>query len=117
MTKYTLLLTFFVLLSYSCSEKNEVYIGRGNKVYGGTLTFISSEKLERFFPLSSYSLHEQRVLSNVYEPLFKVDQKNNLIPHLAKGSSISMDGKTINLFIRKGVKFHDNECFSGSSSE
>ncbi len=117
MTKHALLLIVFILLSYSCSEKNEVYIGKGNKVYGGTLTFTSSEKVERFFPLSSYSLHEQRVLSNVYEPLFKVDQKNNLIPHLAKGSSISMDGKTINLFIRKGVKFHDNECFSGSSSE
>jgi peptide/nickel transport system substrate-binding protein len=103
-TIFILTICFFL---NSCKEKLEDKIAKGGKKYGGEISFVETETVRSFFPLTSYGLHDQRLLSNLFEPLLKVDYKTQKItPNLAKNFSVSKDGKTIDLIIRKDVYFH-----------
>jgi peptide/nickel transport system substrate-binding protein len=108
---------FFVLLfAFSCGESLEEKTALGGKKYGGTFTFITRENTTTFFPLSTYSLENQRVLTPIFEPLLRVDiHSNKVIPNIAKRFNVSKDGKTIELIIRDDVyfqadKYNDDEA-------
>ena len=64
-------------------------VALGNKVYGGVFTYYSSEKQNCYFPLSSNSINEQRVLSQIFEPLLIIDAKNKIIGNLAENFTSS----------------------------
>ena len=101
-----LVIIVFSLL-FACGEKQEDKIAKGDKSYGGEISFVETEKSSSFFPLFSSGLHDQRLLSNLFEPLLKVDFKSNrIIPNLASKFSVKNNGKTIELIIRKDVFFH-----------
>lgn len=96
-----------VLLLSACSEKLEDKIAKGGRNYGGEISFVETEKASSFFPLFSYGLHDQRLLSNLFEPLLKVDSKTKqIVPNLASKFSVKNNGKTIELIIRNDVFFH-----------
>ena len=102
---------FFIVTSTvlfnSCSENLEHKIAKGGKKYGGEISFVETEISSSFFPLFSYGLHDHRLLSNLFEPLLKVDSKTKqIVPNLARKFSIKNNGKTIELIIRKDVFFH-----------
>ncbi|MCX6197332.1 MAG: ABC transporter substrate-binding protein [Flavobacteriia bacterium] len=92
-------------------------VALGNKVYGGVFTYFSSEKQNCYFPLSSNSINEQRVLSKIFEPLLIIDAKNKIIGNLAENFTVSQDYKTIQLKIRSAVYFHADPCFGGSTNK
>ncbi len=92
-------------------------VALGNKVYGGVFTYYSSEKQNCYFPLSSNSINEQRVLSQIFEPLLIIDAKNKIIGNLAENFTVSQDYKTIQLKIRSAVYFHADPCFGGSTNK
>ncbi len=92
-------------------------VALGNKVYGGVFTYYSSEKQNCYFPLSSNSINEQRVLSQIFEPLLIIDAKNKIIGNLAENFTVSQDYKTIQLKIRSAVYFHTDPCFGGSTNK
>ena len=92
-------------------------VALGNKVYGGVFTYYSSEKQNCYFPLSSNSINEQRVLSQIFEPLLIIDAKNKIIGNLAENFTVSQDYKTIQLKIRSAVYFHADPCFVGSTNK
>jgi oligopeptide transport system substrate-binding protein len=117
MNRFPFVFSLFTLLLFACSDQESQNLANGNKLYGGEISFMSAERVDKFFPLSAYSLHEQRVLACIYEPLFKVNQKNEIIPHLATRFHQSKDGKIVQLFIRKGVLFHENACFNNDTEE
>ncbi len=102
---------FFVLLfAFSCGESLEDKMALGGKKYGGTFSFIIRENTISFFPLRTYSLQNQRVLTPIFEPLLSVDYKTNkIVPNVAKRFKISKDGKTITLVIRQDVYFHPDK--------
>ena len=105
---------FFIVSSFflltACGESLEDKVALGGKKYGGTFSFIIRENTVSFFPLSTYSLQNQRVLTPIFEPLLKVDnQTNKIIPNVAKRFQISKDGKTITLVIREDVYFHPDK--------
>lgn len=102
---------FFIVSSFllltACGESLEDKVALGEKKYGGTFTFITRENTTTFFPLSTYSLENQRVLTPIFEPLLRVDiHSNKVIPNIAKRFHVSKDGKTIELIIRDDVYFH-----------
>lgn len=102
---------FFIVSSFlllaACGESLEDKVALGGKKYGGTFTFITRENTTTFFPLSTYSLENQRVLTPIFEPLLRVDiHSNKVIPNIAKRFNVSKDGKTIELIIRDDVYFH-----------
>ena len=97
--------------------RNFKKVALGNKIYGGVFTYYSSEKQICYFPLSSNSINEQRVLSQIFEPLLIIEAENKIIGNLAEKFTVSQDYKTIQLKIRSAVYFHADPCFGGSTKK
>ncbi|MBO0887448.1 MAG: hypothetical protein J2O38_08615, partial [Acidimicrobiales bacterium] len=54
--------------------------------------------------------------NSVFGSLFElVGRKGQLVPDLATGYQILDGGKTVNIFLRKGVKFSDGTPFNASA--
>lgn len=51
----------------------------------------------------------QEVLSQSYEGLMQLDEKENVIPNLAERVDISKDEKTYTFHLRKGIRFHNGD--------
>ena len=90
----------------------------GGKVYGGEFSFMSGEKIESLFPLSVSDVFSNRIMSQIFEPLLKIDIATMKVePSLAESFTVSKDATVFTLKIRKGVFFHDDECFGGKGRE
>lgn len=108
------------LLLFSCGggDNNEQKDAIGGKMYGGEFKFMSSEKVSNLFPVSTFDVYAQRLNSQIYEPLLKIDMESmNAVPALAESYTVSGDAKTFTFKIRKGVKFHEDECFADGTRE
>lgn len=103
----------FLFLLSSCKEKLEDKVAFGGKKYGGVFTYFTPEKTDVFFPLYSPTIYNQRVLSQIFEPLLNLDEKGNIVPNLAKKIKTSNDGRTITISLRNDVYFHKEKSFSG----
>ena len=97
--------------------RNFKKVALGNKIYGGVFTYYSSEKQNCYFPLSSNSINEQRILSQIFEPLLIIGTGDKIIGNLAENFTVSQDYKTIQLKIRSAVYFHADPCFGGSTKK
>ncbi len=87
---------------------------KGGKVYGGVFKLNETEYIKSLYPLSIIDVYSLRTATQIYEGLLKFKQDDlSLMPALAESYSVD-ETKTIYTFVlRKGVLFHDNECFSG----
>lgn len=118
--KLVLLLSGVALILSSCggSEENTQKAAVGGKMYGGEFKFMSSEIVDNLFPISSVDIYSQRLNSQIYEPLLRIDMASmQVAPAIAESYTVSNDAKTFTFKIRKGVKFHDDECFGGEGRE
>ncbi len=61
------------------------------------------------------SVYNQAFLTPVYESLLTRDASGELIPGLATEWKLSEDGKTFDLTLRPGVKFHDGESLTAEA--
>lgn len=116
---YTLFLSITVLIG-SCwsSNSSEKQIAKGNKVYGGEFRFMSIEKIKALFPLYSMDLYSQRLNTQIYESLFKEGKEGNKVePHLVENYEVSKDGMQYTFNLRKGVFFHEDDCFEDKTRE
>ncbi|UIO43947.1 ABC transporter substrate-binding protein [Brevibacillus brevis] len=50
-----------------------------------------------------------RVYALIYDSLTKLDENMNIVPNLAEKWEIAPDGKTVTMFLQKGVKFHNGK--------
>ncbi len=114
-------ITFFflaIILLYSCGKKDnsnatELKPAKGGRNYGGVFRMNESENIKTLFPPSITDAFSYRIANQVYEGLLKFDQeyltlKNGLID----GYNVSDDGLTYTFKLKKGVKFHDADCFT-----
>lgn len=105
----------------ACSDSNEDLSDLkavGGVRYGGEFRFMSPEKVSSLLPIQSVDIYTQRITSQLFEPLLKLDPSGkNVIPSLAESYTVSEDAKTFTFKIRKGVYFHDDECFGGEGRE
>jgi len=102
----------FVIL-FSCQESLENKVALGGKKYGGTITYFSPEKTTIFFPFYSPTVYNQRLLSQIFEPLFILNDQGQIIPNIAKEFKVSNNGKSITIRLRNDVFFHKDDSFSG----
>jgi peptide/nickel transport system substrate-binding protein len=109
--KYYILSLITVL--FACQNRIEDKFAFAGKKYGGVLTYFSPEKTSVFFPLYSPSIYSQRVLNQIFEPLFTIDNEGKIIPNLAKSIKINENGKSVTIKLRSDVYFHNDNCFSG----
>ena len=114
------ILRFFLLASLlnSCGSKNSREIVQGPARYGDTITLSIPEALSSLHPLFNTDIYSHRVLSNIFEPLFEIDDKTNqVVPRVAEKFEWLDDSRRIRIYIRKGIYFHDDDCFDGSLTE
>jgi len=116
-------LAIFTLFANSCNQQTEgVHTEKidietlqkleGGKYAGGILKVNSTSKVTSLFPASASEVYSQHVNSQLFEGLFKFNQKTLQIEPCLAESYIINDNNTVYTFsIRKNVKFHDNACF------
>ena len=107
----TILSIFFIS---SCNNNDDIsnLKAKGEAKYGGVFKFMSAEKITTLLPISSSSIYTQRVGSQLFETLLKVDPiSNEIVPSIAESFTINSDATKFTFKIRKGVFFHDNDCF------
>ena len=55
------------------------------------------------------------VVSNIFNTLVRYDAKMQIVPDLATSWRLEDDGRAIDFFLRKGVKFHDGTDFDAAA--
>lgn len=108
-------------LLFSCggeSNSQKQLIAKGGKNYGGELKFSSPEIISNLFPLGTQDAYSQRITSQIFETLLKLDlQTMEVKPGLAESFEVNENATLYTFKIRKGVFFHDDQCFDGSTRE
>ena len=122
-SKFAVLLAFAFTLLYSCqeekssesdSESQETVSTEIKK--GGSLRLAISDEVTTLDPKFVYSVHASQIASMVYEPLVKFNPKTLAIePLIAEKYDIADSNTTFTFTIRKGVFFHNDECFPGGN--
>ncbi len=105
-----------LLFHTACSDSSDIsnLKAKGNAKYGGVFRFMSAEKITTLLPISSSSIYNQRVGSQIFETLLKVDPiSNEIVPSVAESFTVNQDATKFTFKIRKGIFFHDDACFEG----
>jgi len=107
----TLALALFIS---SCGEKpTEDLVAVGGKKYGGEFKFMSEEKITTLLPTSSGTQYSSRLITQIFEPLLQLDPQTMAVtPGIAESFKVSNDAKVYTFTIRKGIKFHEDDCLS-----
>lgn len=121
MLKHVIILATTLFAIASCSDPAEDLSNMkaiGGKRYGGEFRFMSPEKVSGLLPLQAVDVYTQRLTSQLFEPMLRLDPSGkNVIPALAESYTVSNDATTFTFKIRKGVYFHDDNCFGGEGRE
>lgn len=117
------MILMMLLVLQACNNENNAEnssldskTGTGNEsmssdpIMGGEITVAFQSAPENFDPdHSSSDWVVTAVTNHVYEGLFEFNANNEAIPQLAESYNVIDDGKTYQIFIRKGVKFQDGD--------
>ena len=88
-------------------------LASGKKMGGNLVVCQPAEPPSGLDPTAGTSAAIDRIVySNIYEGLVKTNSKGEFVPGLATKWEVSPDGKVYTFFLRKGVKFHNNEPFN-----
>ncbi|MBL4669522.1 MAG: ABC transporter substrate-binding protein [Flavobacteriales bacterium] len=113
-----LLIGATVLLS-SCGgdhkeKEKHTQTAKGGVKYGGVFKMNETEDFKSLYPLNVTMALEQRIASQVYQGLVKLNQEDlTILPSLAEKWEINEDATSYTFHLRKGVMFHDDNCFDG----
>ena len=59
-------------------------------------------------PTLAITRADQDVAALIYSGLMKIDEQGNLVPDTAESITVSQDGLTYNILMRKDIRFHDD---------
>ena len=115
MHKNSLFLVLSLMLLTGCGENkisDNTVLVKGGVRYGGEFRFMSKEKVSDLFPLKITDVYANRISSQIFEGLLKIDPSNTqVIPSLAESFQVSDESRLFTFKLVKGVFFHDNACF------
>jgi oligopeptide transport system substrate-binding protein len=111
-------LLFLVIALTACKQKQttkDFHKAKGSVAYGGTLRISEVEPRQTLFPISIADNISAEVANQLYEGLLKLNPKDlSIIPGLATRWTIDSTRTKYTFYLKKGVFFHDNDCFSNS---
>jgi oligopeptide transport system substrate-binding protein len=117
MNKLLLILPFAVLAA-SCGPGNQgderAAKGKGDyqPVYGGTLHYNETDKLQTLAPAQITDAISNHVATQIYEGLVKFDPRTlEVTAGIAESWKIDESGTVYTFKLRPEVKFHDDACF------
>lgn len=109
-----LLSTISIIFLMTCKNESSKNSNPISPLAGGKLVIAEITKPLSLFPHKLTRIEEALICNQIYEPLIRLNPKTlELTPALAEKWEVSTDGKHIKFYLKKGVKFHDNKCFSG----
>lgn len=114
-----IILPFIVItLICSCGGEKDTEGGlrklKGGKYAGGIFRMNELEDFRNLYPLNITEVTSHRIANQIYEGLVKLSQRDlSIVPALAESWTKNQEATVWTFHIRKGVKFHDNECFKG----
>jgi oligopeptide transport system substrate-binding protein len=109
-------------LNQSCNTKEKANTDEistpkataGGRFYGGTFRLNETEYIKNLYPHSIVDVYSYRVASQIYEGLFKFDHTSlKVVNSLAESYTIDDTHTVYTIKLKKGVLFHDDECFEG----
>ena len=84
----------------------------GEVYYGGTFRYNEVSNLRSLYPLDLTDVVSSRVASQIYEGLVSFSTFNLAIePGIAERWEIDSTHMVYTFYLRKGVRFHPDECF------
>lgn len=106
-----------LLITTACGseaiQKPSIRFASGDVQYGGVFHINEVENFRSLFPHSTGDVSSYNIGSQLYEGLVLLDYKTlNTIPGIAESWQISEDGYEYTFKIRKGIVFHNNDCFT-----
>lgn len=84
---------------------------KGGKQYGGVFRVNEVGEMRGLDPTGINDVTSHHIAHQLYENLLDLDENLQLTPTLAERWEISPDGLAYTYHLRKGVFFHDNDCF------
>lgn len=84
---------------------------------GGSLTVGIEGSWVSLDPVKATSYNSYDVLLTMYDQLFDLDKKGDLVPNLAKSEEVSSDGLTYTVKLQTGVKFQDGTPFDAEAAK
>lgn len=120
MRKLCYLLLFVYLIVASCNSEDDIskMKAQGGAAYGGVFRFKSSEQITTLLSVSSSSIYTQRIASQIFETLLALDpESEKVIPGLAESYTVNKTATKFTFKIKKGVKFHTDDCFEDEERE
>jgi oligopeptide transport system substrate-binding protein len=104
-------------LLFACSNETGNSVthqdGKGGRVYGGTLRFNETDKLQTLYPANLTDQISAHIATQIYEGLVKFDSRSlKIIPSLAESWDVDATGTTYTFKLRKGIRFQDDPCFA-----
>ncbi len=114
---HILLCISITIFTAQCTKKSTLNPDGTQKAVDidNTVYAALSANVKGLDPIQANDIYSHEVISQVYEGLMSyhyLKRPLELIPHLAEEMpSVSTDGLTHTIKIKKGVKFHDDECF------
>ncbi len=115
MNKVILSCLIIVLISACSENKNSgtKKIAKGTVFYGGVFRMNEVEDCRSLYPLNVTEISSFHVVAQVYEGLVKLNQKDlTIIPCIAESWDENDSSTVFTFHLRKGVKFHDDPCFT-----
>lgn len=118
MKKLIYLLIGAALILTSCggndnTKKDDAKVAKGGVKYGGVFKLNETEDFRSLYPLNITEVVAHRITNQVYQGLLKLNQEDlTVLPSLAEKWEINEDATSFTFHLRKGVKFHDNQCFT-----
>ena len=89
-------------------------LGKGGINLGGVFKMNEVQDFRNLYPLNVTEVVGHRITNQIYEGLLKYSQKElEIIPSIAESWEVNEDATQFTFHLRKGVKFHDNDCFEG----
>lgn len=102
----------------SSENSTEDLEAKGGKRYGGEFTFMTPEKISDLVPMYVGDIYNSRVVSQIYDPIMAYDPvTESVVPGVAESFTKSDDAKVYTFKIRKGITFHEDDCFDGKTEK
>lgn len=107
-------LTITLIAFSSCSDKpsGQSRAAHGDVSLGGKVV-VPGNAFKSIMPYAINDLASAQAAANVLECLTKISTDGKVIPCLAESFESDTTNASFKFVIRKGVKFHDDACFSG----
>ncbi len=107
-----ILLVILTTIASSCTNNEKHIHAKGGKAYGGVFRFVVRDKITNLFPASCFDVDACRIVSQIYDPLLKLDVETmKVIPWLATSYSADNNGEKYTISLRQDVLFHEDPCF------